>query len=122
MRTDELLKRFSLEGVSRTNGVFDRAKLEWYNSQYLQKLPLDELLPLVQGELERAGIWRAEWARAEKELVRARRGFASPRTHFLADFSNGRWHFSATHFEYDPAAKEKFWKDARSGGSARETC
>ena len=28
LRTKELLEKFSLEGVSRTNGVFDRAKLE----------------------------------------------------------------------------------------------
>ena len=83
MRTDELLKRFSLEGVSRTNGVFDRAKLEWYNSQYLQKLPLDELLPLVQRELERAGIWRAEWAGAEKEWFAHTVDLLRPRTHLL---------------------------------------
>jgi glutamyl-tRNA synthetase len=37
LRTSELLEKFSLEGVSRTNGVFDRAKLEWFNTQYLQK-------------------------------------------------------------------------------------
>ena len=48
MPTTELLARFSLGGVSRTNAVFDRPKLEWFNSQYLQKLPIDELLPQVQ--------------------------------------------------------------------------
>src|ERR1700726_170315 len=30
-RTAELIERFSLSGVSRTNAVFDRAKLEWFN-------------------------------------------------------------------------------------------
>src|SRR6266852_1534399 len=38
MRTSEIVSLFSLEGVSRTNAVFDRAKLEWYNVQYLQIL------------------------------------------------------------------------------------
>src|SRR5208282_2945627 len=29
--TSDLVARFSLGGVSRTNAIFDRAKLEWYN-------------------------------------------------------------------------------------------
>jgi glutamyl-tRNA synthetase len=62
MRTADIVARFSLEGVSRTNGVFDRPKLEWFNTQYLQKLPIDELLPFVQGELERSKLWQPEWA------------------------------------------------------------
>jgi glutamyl-tRNA synthetase len=48
MRTHELVERFSLSGVSRTNAVFDRAKLEWFNTQYLQKPPVEELLPFVE--------------------------------------------------------------------------
>ena len=116
MRTDELLERFTLEGVSRTNGVFDRAKLEWYNSQYLQMLPLDELLPLVQGELERAGIWRPEWNGAEKEWFAHTVDLLRPRTHLLPDFANWSRAFFNDTFEYDPAAKEKFWKDARLAG------
>jgi glutamyl-tRNA synthetase len=116
MRTDELLKRFSLEGVSRTNGVFDRAKLEWYNSQYLQKLPLDELLPSVQSELERAGIWRAEWNGTEKEWFAHAVDLLRPRTHLLTDFAKWSLAFFSDTFEYDPAAKEKFWKDERLAG------
>jgi glutamyl-tRNA synthetase len=48
LRTPELIQKFSLEGVSRTNAVFDRPKLEWFNTQYLQKLPIEELLPEVE--------------------------------------------------------------------------
>src|SRR5690349_7432329 len=62
LRTSELLEKFSLEGVSRTNGVFDRAKLEWFNTQYLQKLPIEDLLPEVEAELKRSGLWKPEWA------------------------------------------------------------
>ena len=32
LRTPDLLEKFSLSGVSRTNGVFDRDKLEWFNT------------------------------------------------------------------------------------------
>src|SRR5260370_23001073 len=62
LRTKDLLGKFSLEGVSRTNAVFDRPKLEWFKTQYLQKLPIEELLPEVEKELKRSGLWKAEWA------------------------------------------------------------
>ena len=62
IRTKDLIGKFSLEGVSRTNAVFDRPKLEWFNTQYLQKLPMEELLPEVEKELKRSGLWKPEWA------------------------------------------------------------
>src|SRR6202035_5823360 len=62
MRTSEIVERFSLEGVSRTNAVFDRPKLEWFNTQYLQKLPIEDLLPEVEAELKRTNLWKDEWA------------------------------------------------------------
>src|SRR6202008_1920794 len=52
LRTSQLLEKFSLESFSRVNGVFDRPKLEWFNTQYLQKLPIEELLPHVEAQLK----------------------------------------------------------------------
>src|SRR6202035_2273951 len=66
LRTNELIERFALSGVSRTNAIFDRAKLEWYNTQYLQKPPVEELLPYVEAELKRAGLWQEAWATTER--------------------------------------------------------
>ncbi|HXR09246.1 MAG TPA: glutamate--tRNA ligase, partial [Candidatus Acidoferrales bacterium] len=111
LRTPELIERFSLAGVSRTNGVFDRAKLEWFNQQYLQKLPIEDLLPAVRGELERAGLWRPEWANGDwfartVDLLRSR-------TRLLPDFAHWGRGFFSDDFAYDPAAREKFWKDER---------
>src|SRR5271165_6617694 len=65
LRTKDLLEKFSLAGVSRTNGVFDRAKLEWFNTRYLQKLPIEDILPQVQAELQRHNLWKEEWAAGE---------------------------------------------------------
>ena len=97
MRTEELLRRFSLAGVSRTNAVFDRAKLEWFNTQYLQKLPIEDLLPAVESELRSAGLWREEWAGVRARLVRAHCGSAAPADALCCPISPpGRAHFSAT--------------------------
>jgi glutamyl-tRNA synthetase len=114
LRTTELVSRFSLAGVSRTNAVFDRPKLEWFNQQYLQQLPIQELLPAVQGELERSGLWRAEWASGPgREWFARTVDLLRPRTRLLPDFSTWARAFFSDDFEYDPAARDKFWKDDR---------
>jgi glutamyl-tRNA synthetase len=113
LRTPELVARFALSGVSRTNAVFDRAKLEWFNQQYLQTLPIDDLLPAVRGELERSGLWRPEWAAAEKDWFARTVDLLRPRTRLLPDFSTWARGFFSDEFPYDPAACQKFWKDER---------
>jgi glutamyl-tRNA synthetase len=113
LRTEELVKRFSLEGVSRTNAIFDRAKLEWFNAQYLQRLPVDELLPYVEAELRRAGIWQDAWGGSEREWLVRTVDLIRPRTRLLRDFSTWARAFFADDFDYDSEAKEKFWKDER---------
>ena len=111
MRTDELVHRFSLSGVSRTNAVFDRAKLEWFNTQYLQKVPVEDLLPHVEAELRRAGLWELAWAAEKREWFARTVDLIRPRTRMLLDFSTWARAFFTNDFDYDPAAREKFWKD-----------
>ena len=112
LRTSQLLEKFSLEGVSRTNAVFDRPKLEWFNTQYLQKLPIDELLPEVEAQLRRSGLWKDEWAAgAGREWFSKTVDLLRPRVRLLPDFVSWSRAFFTDEFERDPAAKEKFWKE-----------
>ena len=119
LRTKDLVEKFSLQGVSRTNAVFDRAKLEWFNTQYLQKLPIEDLLPEVQRELQRSGLWKPEWAAGAHSGPDGRdhQWFAKtvdllrPRIRLLPDFSTWSRAFFSDDFPIDPAAKDKFWKD-----------
>ena len=115
LRTKDLLERFSLEGVSRTNGVFDRPKLEWFNTQYLQKLPIEDLLPEVESELKRSGLWKDEWAvgAPSHEWFSKTIDLLRPRIRLLPDFSSWSRAFFTDDFPIDPAAKEKFWKDPK---------
>jgi glutamyl-tRNA synthetase len=114
LRTSELLQKFSLEGVSRTNGVFDRAKLEWFNTQYLQKLPIEDLLPEVEAQLKQDGLWKEEWAAgAGHEWFAKTVDLLRPRIRLLPDFSSWSRAFFSDEFAIDPAAKAKFWKDEK---------
>src|SRR5271165_377712 len=115
LRTPDLLEKFALAGVSRTNGVFNRDKLEWFNTQYLQKLPIAEVLPQVQAELESHNLWKEEWAAGEGhawftktvELLRSR-------VRLLPDFATWSRAFFTDDFPRDPAAIAKFWKDEKT--------
>ncbi|HEX8292231.1 MAG TPA: glutamate--tRNA ligase [Pyrinomonadaceae bacterium] len=117
MSLEELVSLFSLEGVHRSNAVFNFSdtdprqwtdqKALWMNAEYVRTMPLAELLPMVKSELESAGLWRqeyeggrADWLARAVELIRQR--FIT-----LKDFSGqGRAYF-ADEFEYDPAAVAK---------------
>jgi glutamyl-tRNA synthetase len=114
LRTKELIEKFSLSGVSRTNGVFDRPKLEWFNTQYLQKLPIEELLPHVESELKRSGLWKEEWATGPgHEWFSKTVDLLRPRVRFLPDFSSWSRAFFSDDFEIEEAGKAKFWKDPK---------
>jgi glutamyl-tRNA synthetase len=113
LRTNELIERFALSGVSRTNAIFDRAKLEWYNTQYLQKPPVEELLPYVEAQLKRAGLWQEAWTTTERAWFAHTVDLIRPRTRLLGDFTSWARAFFTDDFDYEPEARAKFWKDEK---------
>jgi glutamyl-tRNA synthetase len=56
----EMIGLFSLEGIQKKAAVFDVAKLEWMNGQYLSARPADELLAPVRLHLEELGVTTGE--------------------------------------------------------------
>ena len=116
MRTPELIERFSLAGVSRTNAIFDRAKLEWYNTQYLQKPAVEEILPYVEAELKKAGLWQQAWGTTEHAWFARTVALIRPRTRLLGAFTTWARAFFTDDFSYDVEAREKFWKDEKIPG------
>lgn len=52
---EELKAAFSIEGISKSPSVFDYGKLNWFNSEYIKKLPPEEFaakaLPILQDRL-----------------------------------------------------------------------
>jgi glutamyl-tRNA synthetase len=116
LRTGELIERFALTGVSRTNAVFDRAKLEWFNTQYLQKPPVDYVLPYVEAQLRRAGLWDGSQASSDRAWFATAVELIRSRTRLLGDFTTWARAFFTDDFDYELEAREKFWKDERLPG------
>lgn len=51
-----MIELFSLEGIQKKAAVFDVAKLEWMNGQYLSARPASELLEPVRLHLAEMGV------------------------------------------------------------------
>jgi glutamyl-tRNA synthetase len=108
---DELIRAFSLEGISRANAVFNPDKLAWFNAQYIAKLPFEKLIRYLKPEYMKAGLWRDSLEKEESEWFRFLIDVYRPRAKVLQDFPKLSRMFLIDHVEYDQAAVEKFLKD-----------
>ena len=53
---DELVKKFSIERVSKSPAIFDLPKLDWLNGQWIRRIPVERLTLLIEPYLTAAGI------------------------------------------------------------------
>ncbi len=105
MSRRELVDSFTLEGISGGNAVFDTAKLEWMNGQYIARMPIEELAALVLPLLAREGLW-PEHAPADERLRRLIE-LLRPRAKRLSDFVDQARPFLVDTVEYEPEAIKK---------------
>jgi len=114
---EELIEAFSLEGLNRANSVFDLRtddhkfltdpKLLSINAHYLRTMPIAELLPYVQEELQREGLWDPAFAEEKYEWLSQAIAIIRTRYHTIKDFSRlGRPYFSDD-YPLDPKGLEK---------------
>jgi glutamyl-tRNA synthetase len=108
---DELIAAFTLEGISGGNAVFNPEKLDWFNQQYIVRLPIEELARRLESILREAGLWtpgfageRREWFSRLLELVR-------PRVKKLDQFVEEMRPFLQRDVEYDSSAVAKYLND-----------
>lgn len=102
---DELIQSFSLERVNKSGARFDPEKNKWYNQQWLQRKPDNELADSFQQLLKEKGI-QTNVSRIEKvvELIKERATFVS-------DFWElGNYFFEAPN-SWDEKAVNKQWKE-----------
>jgi glutamyl-tRNA synthetase len=98
--TDELIRRFRIERVSRNPARFDEQKLRWMNGRYLRELGTDELTRRIQ-------VYHPE---APPDRLRDAVAISEEKIQTLADF----WPLAGFIFDGpsdDPAAREKWLSD-----------
>src|ERR1043165_9747986 len=117
MSLEELISKFSLEGIHRSNAVFNfnehdprqwtDQKALWMNAEYLRTLPLEELTPMLKAELESAGLWKPEYESNERAWFERTVALIRQRFHTIKDFSGQGRAYLADDFEFDPQAVAK---------------
>ena len=116
---EELIRAFSLQGISKANAVFNPEKLAWFNAQYIAKLPHEKLAPYLKPRYLKAGLWRDSLEKEEDSWFRSLVDLYRPRAKVLQDFPKQSRIFLIDDVEYDPAAVEKFLKDEKVRGYLR---
>ena len=108
---DELIRAFSLEGVSRTNAEFNSEKLAWFNAQYIAKLPHSALMSYLKPELMKAGLWRDTFEGAESVWMEKLLEVLRPRSKNLNDIVRQARVYIDDAVEVDAQAAGKFLND-----------
>ena len=134
---NELVEKFSLEGIHRSNAVFNfhesdprkwtDDKAIWMNAEYIRTMPLANLLPFVRIELKAAKLWREEYDENSTTTPSAETASTPPiqersfdrqwyertidlirhRFFTLKDFSSQGRAYFSEDYDFDPAAIEK---------------
>ena len=105
MDRDTLIRRFSMQGIAASNAVFDEQKLQWMNGQYLSRLTVAKLRPLVLPRFEGYG-----WDVSDNDYVDRVIALLQTRTHTLEDFPLYAAYFFADPTEYEEKARKKYWQ------------
>jgi glutamyl-tRNA synthetase len=107
MTIDELIARFSLEGISTGDAVFNPEKLEWMNSQHVMRVSDDRLVTLVRPWLERSGLWDDRFEGDRRAWLVEVLALLRPRIKRLGDVVEGIRPFLVTEVTYDEQAVAK---------------
>ena len=107
---EELIEKFSLEGVSKSAAVFNPEKLLWLNSQYIMKTPTEELVEKVLPFLKEEGYFTDEDQPSRQWLFKAVEAY-KPRAKTLKEFATSMRYLFEDEVQYEEKAKEKFLND-----------
>ena len=108
----QLIDRFSLEGISGGNAVFNPEKLDWFNQQHMMRLPAAVLVARVAPLLREAGLWRDSFDGDDKAWLERVIELLKPRAKRLGQFMDDGRLFFVEDVELDAAAVSKFLQPA----------
>ncbi|HEY4001642.1 MAG TPA: glutamate--tRNA ligase [Candidatus Xenobia bacterium] len=102
----ELIQAFSLDRVNKSGAVFDINKLNWLNEQYIHKLPVEGMLPMVRCWVEKEG-----YAVPDDATLAAYMTLMKERVTLVSDFATNARYLFVDPTSYDEDAVKKRWKD-----------
>ena len=101
---EELMSRFSLDGISGGNAVFNPEKLDWFNQQYIIRFSGDELAGRIEPALRESGLWKDSYGSSERQWLIAVLELLKPRVRTLRQFADEGAYFFRDQVDLDAAA------------------
>lgn len=105
----DLVEAFSIDKVSKNASVFDEAKLEWMNGQYIYALSDKDLLERVLPGMEAAGLLSLPLKSEKEALMRQIVPLLKERMKRVTDFPELSAYFFNDPKEYEEKAAKKHW-------------
>ena len=112
MAREQMIELFSLEGIQKTPGRFDRKKLEWMNGEYIRKATIDRLAEAVASF---NAVTNTCLRQADEATIRELLGMYQERMVNIGDMAeNAKFFFAEPAFDFK--SQEKHVKN--NGGAA----
>jgi glutamyl-tRNA synthetase len=104
---EELIEKFSLEGVSKAAAVFNPDKLLWLNGQHLKNTPTEKLCELVKPFLQKEGLIESD-QQVDHQWLRKAVESQKERAKTLVELAKVMRYYFVEEIEYEEDAKKKF--------------
>jgi glutamyl-tRNA synthetase len=104
---DELVQRFTLQGISGGNAVFNPEKLDWFNQQHMMRMETSELARRVEPVLREQGMWSDDFAGARRPWFLSVLDLYKPRVKRLDGFGSEAKPLFTDEVVYDTDAVRK---------------
>ncbi len=113
---DELIEKFTLEGIANHPAIFDIAKLNDLNGEYIRMLSIDDLAQRILPKLAEAGYLSANPSESDLDYLHKVTTLIQERVVTLNDAAGMSVYFYIDDFPYDEKGVNKwFTKDVSSG-------
>jgi glutamyl-tRNA synthetase len=109
MSKEEMIQAFSLEKITPKAAVFDEAKLEWMNGNYIRQQPTALLLPKLIARWQEKG-WIDKENPAPTEYYQQIAELFKERAKRITDMADAAGYFFNDPLEYEEKAAKKYFK------------
>ena len=104
---EQLIQKFTLEGISGGNAVFNPEKLDWFNQQHILRMPANAILERLRSEFSKDGLDLVAIDSAERLRIERVVDLVKPRARKLTDIVPLVRPFWGAAIERDPTAIAK---------------
>ncbi len=115
MSREEIIKKFTLERINKTGGVFDIQKLEWMNGTYIEKMDNEILITKLEPFLQKIPWFDGSFMEEKREYLLKVLDALKPRMRRLTDFGKfARYFFTDVDTYEQKGVRKHFSKESAS--------